>query len=133
VKIVVGYDGSDHARRALERAADLASPGDEVLVVGSVEPKLEPISTDGAHQDPSESEHRRQNLEEANAFLAERGIEAEAVEAYGDPGSAIVDAANDADLVVVGSRGRNTLERLLLGSVSSKVVHRAKSDVLVVR
>jgi nucleotide-binding universal stress UspA family protein len=133
VKIVVGYDGSDHARRALERAAHLASPGDDVLVVGSVEPKLEPISTEGAHQDPSEAEHRRQNLEDAKAFLAERGVEAETVEAYGDPGSAIVDAAEDADLVVVGSRGRNTLERLLLGSVSSKVVHRAKSDVLVVR
>jgi nucleotide-binding universal stress UspA family protein len=133
VKIVVGYDGSDHARRALERAANLASSGDDVVVVGSVEPKLEPVSTEGGRLDPSESEHRRQNLEDASAFFAERGIEAETIEAYGDPGSAIVDAANDADLVVVGSRGRNTLERLLLGSVSSKVVHRAKSDVLVVR
>jgi len=46
---------------------------------------------------------------------------------------AIVAAAKDADLIVVGSRGRTTLERLLLGSVSSKVIHRAKSDVLVVR
>jgi nucleotide-binding universal stress UspA family protein len=96
-------------------------------------PSSSRISTEGAHQDPSEAEHRRQNLEDAKAFLAERGVEAETVEAYGDPGSAIVDAAEDADLVVVGSRGRNTLERLLLGSVSSKVVHRAKSDVLVVR
>jgi nucleotide-binding universal stress UspA family protein len=133
VKIVVGYDGSDHARRALERAADLASPGDEVLVVGSVEPKLEPGPTTGSHQDPSEAEHRRRSLDEAKAFLAERGIQAETVEAYGDPGSAIVDAAKGADLVVVGSRGRNTLERILLGSVSSKVVQRAESDVLVVR
>jgi nucleotide-binding universal stress UspA family protein len=104
-----------------------------MLVVGAVEPKLEPSLTHGAHQDPAESEHRRQSLEEAKAFLAEKGIEAETVEAYGDPGSAIVEAAEGADLIVVGSRGRNTLERLLLGSVSSKVIHRANSDVLVVR
>jgi nucleotide-binding universal stress UspA family protein len=133
MKIVVGFDGSDHARRALERAADLASPGDEVLVVGAVEPKLEPGATTGAHQDPSESEHRRKSLEEAKARLAEKGIEAGTVEAYGDAGSAIVHAAKGADLIVVGSRGRNTFERLLLGSVSSKVVHRADADVLVVR
>ncbi len=132
MKIVVGYDGSDHARRALERAAELASPGDEVLVVGAVEPKLEP-ETHGAHQDPSESEHRRKSLEDAKAFLADKEVKVDTVEAYGDPGSAIVAAAKDADLIVVGSRGRNTLERLLLGSVSSKVIHRAKSDVLVVR
>jgi nucleotide-binding universal stress UspA family protein len=133
VKIVVGYDGSDHAKRALERAVNIASPGDRMLIVGAVEPKLEPSPTSGALQDPSESEHRRQSLEEAEAFLAEKGIEAETVQAYGDPGSAIVDAGKDADLIVVGSRGRNTFERLLLGSVSSKVIHRAQSDVLVVR
>jgi nucleotide-binding universal stress UspA family protein len=133
VKIVVGYDGSDHARRALERAADVANPGDDILVVGAVEPKLEPGPTTGSHQDPSEAEHRRQNLEDAKAFFAEKGYDVETAEAYGDPGSAIVNAGEDADLIVVGSRGRNTLERLLLGSVSSKVIHRAKSDVLVVR
>ena len=101
---MVGYDGSDHARRALERAAELASPGDEVLVVGAVEPKLEP-ETHGAHQDPSESEHRRKSLEDAKAFLADKEVKVDTVEAYGDPGSAIVAAAKDADLIVVGSRG----------------------------
>jgi nucleotide-binding universal stress UspA family protein len=65
--------------------------------------------------------------------LAERGVDAETVEAQGDPGEAILDSAKDADLVVVGSRGLNPFQRLLLGSVSSKVVHRAECDVLVVR
>jgi nucleotide-binding universal stress UspA family protein len=45
----------------------------------------------------------------------------------------IINAAEDADLVIVGSRGLNKVQRLLMGSVSSKVVHRAPSDVLVVR
>ena len=85
------------------------------------------------HLDPSEIERRRKDLDEANAFLSERGIEAETIEAQGDPGDVVVEVAKGADLAVVGSRGLNPLQRLLLGSVSSKVVHRAECDVLVVR
>jgi nucleotide-binding universal stress UspA family protein len=57
----------------------------------------------------------------------------ETIEAQGDPGDVIVEASKDADLAIVGSRGLNPLQRLLMGSVSSKVVHRAECDVLVVR
>jgi nucleotide-binding universal stress UspA family protein len=60
-------------------------------------------------------------------------LNAELIEAEGDPGTAIVEAANDTDLIIVGSRGLNPIQRMLLGSVSSKVVHRAPCDVLVVR
>jgi nucleotide-binding universal stress UspA family protein len=64
---------------------------------------------------------------------SERGIQAETTEAQGDPGAVIVEAAENADLVIVGTRGLNPIQRILLGSVSSKVVHRADCDVLVVR
>ena len=133
MKIVVGYDGSDPAKRALDRAAALTGDGDQVLVVAAAESHARTGITEGAHLDPSEVEARRGNLEEAKAYLAERGIEADTIEAQGDPGAVIVDAAKGADLVIVGSRGLNPLQRIVLGSVSSKVVHRAESDVLVVR
>jgi nucleotide-binding universal stress UspA family protein len=133
MKVVVGYDGSDSAKRALERAAQLAGDGGKVVVVSAAESHARTGITEGAHLDPSEVQGRRKNLEEAKAFLAERGIEAETIEAQGDPGHVIVDAAKGADLVVVGSRGLNPVQRILLGSVSSKVVHRAETDVLVVR
>ena len=55
------------------------------------------------------------------------------MEAYGDPGQVIVETGDDADLIVVGSRGLGRLERLFIGSVSTKVVQRANCDVLVVR
>ena len=133
MKVVVGYDGSDSAKRALERAAQLAGDWGQVVVVSAAESHARTGITEGAHLDPSEVQGRRSNLEEAKTLLAERGIEAETVEAQGDPGNVIVDAAKGADLVVVGSRGLNPVQRLLLGSVSSKVVHRAEPDVLVVR
>ena len=78
-------------------------------------------------------EQRRNDLEEAQQFVSERGIETELHEAQGDPGVVIVQAGKDADLIIVGSRGLNPVQRMLLGSVSSKVVHRATCDVLVVR
>jgi nucleotide-binding universal stress UspA family protein len=133
MKIVVGYDGSDAAKRALDRAITLAGDDGSITVVAAAETHARSGITQGAHLDPSEIERRRKDLEEAKALLAERGVDGETLEAQGDPGDVIVNNAKDADLVVVGSRGLNPLQRLLLGSVSSKVVHRADCDVLVVR
>jgi nucleotide-binding universal stress UspA family protein len=134
--IVVAYDGSEHARRALERAADLAKEGASLTVVSVAEGE----PTTGARGPATApvvmlAAERQRALEDAVALLRERGVEAETVEAFGDPGSQIAEEAKrrGADLVVVGTRGRNALERLLLGSVSTKVVHEAACDVLVVR
>jgi nucleotide-binding universal stress UspA family protein len=133
MKIVVGYDGSDGARRALDRAITLAGADGRLTVVAAAETHIRTGITEGGRLDPSEIERRRKDLEEAKGLLAERGVDAETLEAQGDPGDVIVNASKDADLVVVGSRGLNPFQRLLLGSVSSKVVHRAECDVLVVR
>jgi nucleotide-binding universal stress UspA family protein len=133
MKIVVGYDGSESAKRALERATTIAGESKRIVVVAAAESRAGAGITEGAHLDPSEVERRRRDLEEAKAYLSGRGIEAETIEAQGDPGDVVVEMAKDADLAIVGSRGLNPLQRLLMGSVSSKVVHRAECDVLVVR
>ena len=133
MKVVVGYDGSDGAKRALERAIALSGDDGQLTVIAAAEINIVTGITEGGRLDPSEVEQRRRDLEDANAFLAERGVKAETIAAQGDPGDVILENAKDADLVVVGSRGLNPFQRLLLGSVSSKVVHRAECDVLVVR
>jgi nucleotide-binding universal stress UspA family protein len=133
MKVVVGYDGSDGAKRALDRAIALAGDDGQLTVIAAAETHARPGITEGARLDPSEIDRRRKDLEEAKGILAERGVNGETIEAQGDPGDVILDTAKDADLVVVGSRGLNPFQRLLLGSVSSKVVHRAECDVLVVR
>jgi nucleotide-binding universal stress UspA family protein len=53
--------------------------------------------------------------------------------ATGEPGKVLVEQSKNFDLLVVGSHGRNKLERFLLGSVSHSVVHRATCSVLVIR
>ncbi|MGH2995181.1 MAG: universal stress protein [Gaiellaceae bacterium] len=128
--IVLGYDGTDSARRALERTATLANGG-PVTVVSAVHVLR---GKGGIPYDPVEEEDHEQHLKEASARLAELGVESRTVEGYGDPAKVITAQASkvNADLIVVGTEHKNLIERLLMGSVSSGVVHKAPCDVLVV-
>ena len=130
--IVIGYDGSESAGRALERAAQLADDGATVTVVSSTHPLA---GKGGFAYDPAEKEAHQEHLREAKSRLEKLGVEPSTVEGYGDPADVIVRQAEaaDADLIVVGNEHRHLLERLLTGSVSSGVTRRAECDVLVVR
>jgi nucleotide-binding universal stress UspA family protein len=132
-KIVVGYDGSESARRALESAAALAGDQTLLVVVSVAEPYPRSGITIPANLDRVELQRRRRQLDEARTFLSERGVQVETLQLRGNPAAVLVEAAADADLAVVGSRRLTRLQRVVLGSVSSKVVHNAPCDVLVVR
>ncbi len=132
--IVVGYDGSRPARRALRCAARLARPGGRVTVVAVVPPLIEDART-GVIVDPRDRQQRDRRLAAACAFLRQCGVAAVRAPRQGDAAEEILLAARDAgaDLVVVGRRGRGRLRTLLLGSVSTAVVEDGGRDVLVVR
>jgi nucleotide-binding universal stress UspA family protein len=85
--------------------------------------------------DPAEMEAHRRLLDDAVRTLRDRGVEARTVEPTGDTADVIVELARQeaADLIVVGSRHRGVIRRLLFGSVSAEVVVDAPCDVLVVR
>jgi nucleotide-binding universal stress UspA family protein len=130
--IVVGYDASEPADRALERAADLAKAFSAKLVVTSVAPMIGGRSGPVDPVDPPE-EHQEE-LKHARHFLAERGLEAEYDLALASPANHIVHLAEEraADLIVVGTREPNLISRLLGLSVSDTVERKAHCDVLVV-
>jgi nucleotide-binding universal stress UspA family protein len=134
MKILVAYDGSESAKRALDHAAGLSQNGASISVI-SVAEELPQIGRAAAMLVPEEDEERRRELVEAKATLKERGIDAKLVERVGDPAAKIIDEAEQehADLVVIGSRGLNTAQRWVLGSVSTKVVQHAPCNVFVVR
>lgn len=129
-KIVLGYDGSDCAWRALERAAELAD--DDPVTIVSATSTLHRKGR--VRHDPMEKENEDRHLDEAAARLAELGVESLTVQCGGDPAKVITLEAKDtgADMILLGTDHKNILERLLLGSVSSGVVRRAPCDVLVV-
>jgi nucleotide-binding universal stress UspA family protein len=132
-KILVAYDGSEPAKHALDRATWL--PHDEGVWVISVVPVILGAGRGGGIDPTSGVEDHRRMLDEAAAILASRGVEARAIEAVGHPADAILRVAQDEgfDIVVLGSRGLNAVERFVMGSVSTRVVTHAHCDVLVVR
>jgi nucleotide-binding universal stress UspA family protein len=144
--IVVGFDGSDAAKRALARAADLAEALGASLVITSV--AVVPVPVPGADATlpaPSPAERfadagvaefdlARDHLDEARTALEERGVDAEYVSETGAPAERIVALAEarDAELIVVGTHEPGFVERLLQGSVSQDVSRSAHRDVLIV-
>jgi len=134
--IVVAYDGSEAAHRALMRAADLGRMASAKLTVVSVAPAQHPAGgrSSGAVDSGDLTEHQHE-LEEARTLLAGEGLTGDVLEAVGHPIDAIIEAADrvGADLIVCGTRGLGRSKRLLLGSISSGLVQNATCDVLVVR
>ena len=133
--IVLGYDESPAAERALARTADLAKAFGSTVIVTSVAPVGASGPRGGGPIDPTDPPERHsQQLDHARSRFGELGIEAETVAAIGDPASSIAELAESrsADLIVVGTRELGWLERALGQSVSAGVLHRAHCDVLIV-
>jgi nucleotide-binding universal stress UspA family protein len=149
--IVVGYDGTAPAERALRRAAEYARAfGAEVVVVSVAAPQpLADVGAPGAfglmpyvaypasHPDDvvkQDEQLWRQHRQRVEALFADADLQVEFAGVAGEPGQELVDAAEQrhADLIVVGTRDPGFLERLLGGSVSQDVARRARCDVLIV-
>jgi nucleotide-binding universal stress UspA family protein len=138
--IIVGVDGSPNCERALDWAMSEAAVKHAPLTVLAVHEVVKsywtgrPVSLDW---DAGKLEKVREAVEELTQKAASRLGDAKpasvkVVVKDGFAAREILDAARDADLVVVGSRGAGGFARLLLGSVSSQVVHHAPCPVVVV-
>jgi nucleotide-binding universal stress UspA family protein len=132
-RIVVGIDGSATARAALRWAVDEAEHrGARVDVVHAWQlpftgpyPYMEPAS------DPTRCEDEAQAVLDAAVDGLRTTVKTEKLLAPGGATSVILDAAEGADLIVVGARGVGGFERLVLGSTSMQVVHHAPCPVVV--
>jgi nucleotide-binding universal stress UspA family protein len=137
-KIVVGVDGSESSQEALRWAIAEAKlhgqPVEALMAWGYLD----------QHHVPAESQHFEPDYHEADARAALAQYVADVVgsEAPADvqlhpicdlPARALLDAGEDAGMLVVGARGRGGFASLLLGSVSQKVLHHATCPVAVIR
>jgi nucleotide-binding universal stress UspA family protein len=133
--ILVATDFSDSALAAMRAAAAIVRSSPSRLEVLHVhrslrapEPDAAIAESDVVGEAPSESELARLHADE----LGDLSLELRTV-VHASPAEAIIDEARRFDLCVVGSHGRTGLTRLLLGSVSERVVRHATCDVLVAR
>jgi nucleotide-binding universal stress UspA family protein len=133
--IVVGFDDTEPARRALDRAADFAEAFGAQLVVTSVAPLLLTVARSAGPVDSADSaQQHAEQLQDARELLTARNVTADYVPATGEPADTIVELADQrhADLIVVGTREPGVVARLLGQSVSESVAHHAHCDVLIV-
>lgn len=132
--VVVGYDGSEEGRQAVEWAALAAQRRSATLLV---------VSATGWSEPPAGLEGLAQTGEKYALALAKEGCgvanhmseapQTEAVGVVGRPQDALISLSNDAQLVVVGHRGAGALRLGVLGSVAFDVSNNAACPVAVVR
>jgi nucleotide-binding universal stress UspA family protein len=131
-KILLAYDGGEPAKRALDQTIELARKfGAQVGVISVV-----PVHPGRVPIDPWDDRTvHAEELLEARTLLREAGIEAELYEPGGDPAKVIEDVADERgyDTIIIGSRGLNTIARMLQGSVSDHVATHAHATVVVAR
>ena len=132
--VVLALDGSDGAKKAIPVAVELVRGQGAKLVLAHVTEYL--AAKGGELPHPGEEEIRSEIEQEAEK-LSKRGVETEvrfADSVLGGPAHAIVDIADrvGGDLIVTGTRGHTSVEGLLLGSVSHRLLHIAKRPILAV-
>lgn len=146
MKILIAVDGSTCSDAAIDEVLHRPWPPQsevraitafEVPAMVGIEPwaatpnyfeQLEKSVREGARATVDQALKKLKAIENETLTISGEAIE-------GTPGQAIVEEAErwGADLIVIGSRGLGTWNRLLLGSVSSNVVHHAKCSVEIVR
>ena len=136
-KILVAVDGSPASLRAVDCARKLAQLTNATVILVHAYPRV--------HQflgEPNLSQTIAKHIEQANklidplvASLSDDGIDTITEILEGPPADAILRVADarDVDLIVMGARGLGSLNSLLLGSVSQKVMAHATCPVMVVR
>jgi len=134
-RIIVGIDGSASSRAAIDWTLKRASKGDTLVLIHAWRlPAVSGLEMPVASlADFEAAAHRlvKETVEELD-IDAETGPTVETIVAAGHAGPALIEAAQGADLIVVGSRGYGGLRGILLGSVSTYVIHHAQCPVAVI-
>jgi nucleotide-binding universal stress UspA family protein len=138
-RILVGVDGSEASHGAARLAAEIAIRFGARLTLAYVVPNLvlppDAYGLDLGDVEKGSREFAEKVLADSIAELGEAGVKADTLVLAGSPAETLAEAAlsGGADLVVVGSRGRGAVARVLLGSVSDRLVHISAKPVLVAR
>ncbi|HEX5920737.1 MAG TPA: universal stress protein [Nitrososphaeraceae archaeon] len=137
--ILVPVDGSDNSYRALDAALLFSEKlGSNIIAVHVMEQV--PITHIGSEKLLSEflEAYKKENqdiLSKCSEIATQKGLTIKTLLLQGNPASVILDYSKQEkfDLLIMGSRGMGKFKELILGSVSSKIVHHSRCAVLLIR
>jgi nucleotide-binding universal stress UspA family protein len=137
--ILVGIDGSDHSRRALEWAVNEAAVRNAPLTVLTVNQAVAGVWGRGPVEYPGDQDrtgHAREAAQKQTDSVIESAgsrpasVSVQAVNGF--PVEELVRASAGADMIVVSSRGAGGFRRLRMGSVATQLTHHAHCPVVVI-
>jgi nucleotide-binding universal stress UspA family protein len=134
-RILVGYDGSPQSEKAVDVAISLAQCIDASILVFAVARPPEPstsVELEAVLEDAKE--HYEEGFKKVTERAKQHEIEVETVMAIGHPAEQIIHRAetDHVDLIILGRRGKSLFAKLLLGSISERVLRYAHCPVMVV-
>ena len=136
-KILIATDGSDHARKAIEYASDIAAKYEAtVYLIHVVSPVHSLPEVDTQKIQDNQQKIAKEIIEEAEREIKKKGVETyQSTILQGNPAQEIIEFArkNSVDMIVMGSHGAGKMEMLMLGSVSNKVCHLADCTCVTVK
>ncbi|HWJ97035.1 MAG TPA: universal stress protein [Acidimicrobiales bacterium] len=144
--VLLATDGSDLATAAMARGVDLLGHEHRFITLAVVLPVFVPTASvspmdthptlvDAELEEELEAEQRAAQDDGVHELDEVLGITAQHLVETGEPGPTICDVATEvgAEIIVIGSHGHGLLKRVLMGSVSTHVLHHAPCPVLVIR
>jgi len=133
--MLVGYDGSPQSEKAVDVALSLAECIDStVLIFAVARPPEPPTSVELEAVLDDAREHYEQGFRRILEKARMHDLDVKTDMAVGHPGEQIIHRAETEkiDLIIVGRRGRSMISRMMLGSVSERVLRYAHCPVMVV-
>lgn len=133
-KILVGFDGSEGSKQALNKSILLLDEHGELVLLAVI-----PSPADKAFVDNEMYKTMKKRAEdmiaEVVSNMGQQGFSLTGLIEEGDPSARIIDVSNrlNVDLIVLGSKGTSKIGWYLIGSVANKVVQYAHKPVMVVR
>ncbi|MBS4216781.1 universal stress protein [Bacillus sp. FJAT-49711] len=136
-RILLAADGSENSIRAAKEAVKISSVSEDAVVEIVFVMDFSKASSDILQSKDAETLEfeRRKKLLPIEETFNHANVSHKVTLLHGEPGPIIVEYVNkqSCDMVVMGSRGLNTLQEMVLGSVSHKVAKDAKCPVLIVK
>ncbi len=136
-RIIVPVDGSDASKKAADKAFSLANKtGLDVVLMHVVEIPQSAIPTwNQPKPEWTEAVKKEGNdlLNDIKESGEKKGANIETKLIEGIPDDEIINEANPEDLIIMGGKGHSAVDRVLIGSVSEKVLHHSNSTVMVVK
>lgn len=136
-RILVAVDGSENSKRAAEHAAYLATlnPGAKVEIIHVL--VYDPVRAEHTYNLDNEilKANNDPRLSAIKGIFEDKKLDYDFIIKQGEPGPTIISFANRVgfDIIVIGNRGLNKFQEMILGSVSHKVAKRTDAPVLIVR